>query len=93
MHRRGQDHAQSVCDAEVDTSPDIFTAEEVAKHNTPADCWLLIHGKVYDVTRWVPHHPGGSMIFVRAGGDCSQLFDSYHPLATRCVPFNTQNMN
>ena len=27
-----------------------FTMEEVKKHNTRNDCWLAIHGKVYDVT-------------------------------------------
>lgn len=85
MHRRGEDQSEIVSTAEVGTAPETFTADEVARHNTPSDCWLLIHGKVYDVTRWVPHHPGGSMIFVRVGGDCSQLFDSYHPLTTRCV--------
>ncbi|BDA41024.1 Acyl-lipid (8-3)-desaturase [Coccomyxa sp. Obi] len=85
MRRRGQAWQEDVSAAEVGTSPNSFTADEVAKHNNPSDCWLLIHGKVYDVTKWVPHHPGGSMIFVRAGGDCSQLFDSYHPVTTRLL--------
>ena len=83
MRRRGADCHEDVSGAEVGTSPNSFTADEVAEHNSPSDCWLLIHGKVYDVTDWVPNHPGGSMIFVRAGGDCSQLFDSYHPVTTR----------
>lgn len=60
-----------------------YSLEEVSKHNTPNDCWLIIWGKVYDVSAWVPHHPGGNMIFVRAGKDSSQLFESYHPLYVR----------
>lgn len=29
-----------------------FTLAEVAKHGSAEDCWLIIHGKVYDVTKW-----------------------------------------
>jgi predicted heme/steroid binding protein len=39
--------------------------------------------QVYDVTRWVPHHPGGHLITIQAGRDCTQLFDSYHPASAR----------
>eukprot|EP01052_Picozoa_sp_SAG31_P019552 SAG31_NODE_1430_length_8385_cov_3.096186_6_plen_112_part_00 len=28
----------------------LFTMEEVAKHNTPESCWLVIQGKIYDTT-------------------------------------------
>lgn len=31
----------------------------------------------------VPKHPGGSLIHVKAGQDCTQLFESYHPLYVR----------
>lgn len=51
---------------------------DVEKHCTPQDCWVIVHGNVYDVTEYVSRHPGGTMIYVKAGGDCSQLFDSYH---------------
>jgi fatty acid desaturase/cytochrome b involved in lipid metabolism len=60
-----------------------YTLEDVSRHNTPADCWLVIWGKVYDVTSWIPNHPGGSLIHVKAGQDSTQLFDSYHPLYVR----------
>ena len=62
-----------------------FTLADVAQHSTPGDCWLIVRGKVYDVTGWAAQHPGGNMIFVKAGGECTQLFDSYHPLSARCV--------
>ena len=65
--------------------PRKYTTEEVEKHSTPDDCWLIVHGKVYDVTTFVPRHPGGNMIWVKAGGDCTQLFDSYHPVKTQAV--------
>lgn len=61
----------------------FHTAQEVLSHSKSEDCWLIIHGKVYDVTSWIPHHPGGTLIYVNAGRDSTQLFDSYHPLYVR----------
>lgn len=62
------------------------TLASVAQHATPDDCWLIVRGKVYDVTGWAAQHPGGALIFVKAGGECTQLFDSYHPLSARRGP-------
>ncbi|WP_204282235.1 cytochrome b5-like heme/steroid binding domain-containing protein [Serratia marcescens] len=36
----------------------MFTLEQVAEHHSPDDCWMAIHGKVYDLTPYVPNHPG-----------------------------------
>ena len=38
--------------------------KEVAKHNSPDDCWVVIHGVVYDLTSFYRSHPGGSQIIV-----------------------------
>jgi cytochrome b involved in lipid metabolism len=29
-----------------------YSLQEVAKHDVPKDCWLIIRGKVYDVSTW-----------------------------------------
>ena len=29
----------------------VFTAEEISKHNTEESAWVVIHGKVHDVTK------------------------------------------
>jgi cytochrome b involved in lipid metabolism len=31
----------------------VYSAQDVAIHNKPADCWLIIRGMVYDVTSWL----------------------------------------
>lgn len=33
--------------------------EELSKHTTEKDCYLLYNGKVYDVTEFLDEHPGG----------------------------------
>eukprot|EP00250_Pteridium_aquilinum_P005328 c15439_g1_i1 orf=576-2006(-) len=67
------------------SKPRTFSVPEIRSHSSPDNCWLVIRNSVYDVTSWVPYHPGGSLIYVNAGRDCTQLFDAYHPLCVRVM--------
>ncbi|KAI0853850.1 FMN-dependent dehydrogenase-domain-containing protein [Daldinia vernicosa] len=52
---------------------------EVKEHKTQESCWMVLHGKVYDITSFVPKHPGGRSILLKnAGQDASAAFDSVH---------------
>lgn len=52
-----------------------YTREEVSKHNTREDLWIIIDNKVHDVTKFIKKHPGGSHIIVdRAGEDVTTVF-------------------
>jgi cytochrome b involved in lipid metabolism len=53
-----------------------ITPQELADHATAKDCWLLIDGVVYDVTKFLDNHPGGSTVMIEhAGRDCSSNFE------------------
>ena len=51
-----------------------FTAEQVAEHKTEDDCWTIISGSVYDLTSYIPNHPGGNEILRACGVDGTSLF-------------------
>jgi L-lactate dehydrogenase (cytochrome) len=38
----------------------IISLEEVAKHNKQEDCWVVIHGRVFDLSKFLQEHPGGN---------------------------------
>jgi fatty acid desaturase len=55
----------------------IFTADEVALHNKLDDCFVVVHGKVFDVTDFLGRHPGGAQALAkegRAGQDVTSHF-------------------
>ncbi len=55
------------------------TRSEVAQHNTFEDCWVIIRGKVYDISEWKDHHPGGPFVArMHAGKDATAEFGDYH---------------
>ncbi|KAK4126270.1 hypothetical protein N657DRAFT_670344 [Parathielavia appendiculata] len=57
-----------------------LTGVEVAKHNRSDDCWVIVHGRAYDVTEFLPEHPGGTKIILKyAGKDATEEFDPIHP--------------
>ncbi|KAE9603357.1 hypothetical protein Lal_00008251 [Lupinus albus] len=54
----------------------VFTLAEIAQHNSSNDCWLLIRGKVYNVTKFLNDHPGGDDVLLSSTGkDATDDFD------------------
>jgi hypothetical protein len=54
----------------------VFEREEVAKHDNPADAWVIVDGLVYNVTRMLYEHPGGAKaIEPWLGKDASRAFE------------------
>ena len=51
--------------------------EEVNNHKTRDDCWTVVDGLVYDVTYYIPFHPGGKKIMLGAGKEASKVFRKF----------------
>merc|ERR1719401_891106 len=59
---------------------DGYTMEEVQKHVTKGDCWVVLHGEVLNVSNFLSQHPGGELaILTFAGKDATAEFDMIHP--------------
>jgi hypothetical protein len=50
------------------TEKKLYTLADVAVHNNANDCWLVIDGQAYDVTRFLEEHPGGDEVLLSATG-------------------------
>ncbi|PGH10734.1 hypothetical protein AJ79_05325 [Helicocarpus griseus UAMH5409] len=58
----------------------LLTGPEIQNHNSKDSCWVIVHGKAYDVTEFLPEHPGGQNIILKyAGKDATEEFDPIHP--------------
>ncbi|KAG7101681.1 Cytochrome b2 like protein [Verticillium longisporum] len=58
----------------------VLRLSEIRHHDVEGDCWIAIHGKVYDITNLLDSHPGGKAILLRySGADASVPFDEVHP--------------
>ncbi|QRW01980.1 FMN-dependent alpha-hydroxy acid dehydrogenase [Ceratobasidium sp. AG-Ba] len=57
----------------------MLSAKDVATHNTPNSCWIIVSGKVYDVTEFLSEHPGGSTVLLKhAGRDATAAYEMAH---------------
>lgn len=56
-----------------------FSMEEVAKHNTKEDLWVVVKGVVMDVSDWLDEHPGGPQALMNfMGRDATEEFEMLH---------------
>ncbi|PLW40559.1 hypothetical protein PCASD_07770 [Puccinia coronata f. sp. avenae] len=57
----------------------IISVQEVENHKDEKSAWVIVEGKVYDVTDFLEDHPGGKKILLKScGKDATELFHQYH---------------
>ncbi|KAK7352466.1 hypothetical protein VNO80_17888 [Phaseolus coccineus] len=57
--------------------PRVFTLSQVAQHKSNRDCWVVINGRVLDVTKFLEEHPGGEEVIAEvAGKEATKQFDA-----------------
>ncbi len=75
-----QEIAANLWTPEVSLQGDrTVTLAEVAEHASFEDCWIIIRGKVYDISEWKDRHPGGPFVArMFAGKDATAEFGDFH---------------
>uniref|UniRef100_A0A1D5NYX6 Cytochrome b5 n=2 Tax=Phasianinae TaxID=9072 RepID=A0A1D5NYX6_CHICK len=53
-----------------------YRLEEVQKHNNSQSTWIIVHHRIYDITKFLDEHPGGEEVLrEQAGGDATENFE------------------
>ncbi|XP_040921714.1 cytochrome b5 [Toxotes jaculatrix] len=53
-----------------------YRLSEIEEQNTFKSTWIIIHHKVYDVTKFLEEHPGGEEVLrEQAGGNATESFE------------------
>lgn len=80
---RKEDWTAPAASQQVASSPSVpagafvLSASEIAKHASATSCWVIINGKVYDMTQHVNGHSGGAQaILSSCGKDGSVAFNT-----------------
>jgi cytochrome b involved in lipid metabolism len=47
-----------------------ISTQEITKHAQENDIWIVVNGKVYDVTEFAPDHPGGAASTMKIPDPC-----------------------
>lgn len=73
----GTTQVENITGVSKDVATLTLSPAELAKHDSSQSCWLLISGKIYDVTSYINSHPGGAAeILKTCGTDATAAYDT-----------------
>lgn len=68
-----------IAESDHDIMAQMFSEEEVSRHNSPHDAWVILDGRVYDISGFLNAHPGGlEVVAGHLGTDVSDILRSPH---------------
>ncbi len=57
----------------------VYKLADISSHNNQSSCWTTINGEVYDITAYIPKHPGGAAQIMKVcGKDGTAAFMGQH---------------
>ena len=64
-----------------------YTWQTIRQHNNQNSLWIVIYGRIYDLTNFHNHHPGGpDVLKLIAGQDATDEFENtLHPKKARLL--------
>lgn len=58
------------------------SVESMVTHNDAMDCWMELHGNIYDLTAFIPRHPGGpDYVTSHCGTNATEAWDMEHSIS------------
>lgn len=79
-------HPEQEATGSGDDDLPFFRLSEVKEHGPKSDRpWVTYQGKIYDITDWIPAHPGGEVILRAAGGSIEPYWDIFSIHKTQYV--------
>lgn len=55
----------------------FISASELSSHNVQSDCWVGFQGKVYDITLFLPKHPGSAEAIISYCGTSTEFENAF----------------
>ena len=52
--------AQNMSNLSSISANSTVNLQQLAEHDSKSDCWISYNKSVYDITSWLPRHPGSS---------------------------------
>jgi cytochrome b involved in lipid metabolism len=73
------DDTEVVSKSKEEVQLDSISKEELSAHNTKDDCWVAIHGVIFNLTDVLKWHPDGAdSIMEHAGKNGTEYFSDQH---------------